>query len=286
MIELFSAHLRAEIDESRGASFRSLDWAEDGQSWKPVFAAENQDNAHVFSSASFPMLPFANRARDNQLGSGAHKAKLRPNFTEPCAIHGTGWERPWTVTKSDAGSCELALDVNDEYPITFAAKMTIRLQESTAILALSVTNTAKVSLPFGLGLHPFFPHFPDTELAFSAQDFWVQGSDLLPKYSIKTPPEFDFETSRKLPATALDNCYQGWERECTIRQPQLGYVLDMTASEPLDHLMVFAPQNGRFAVEPQSHVSGNTDVDPLGLVLLESKQTLFAQVSFNLNPIH
>ena len=72
--------------------------------------------ATVFKSGCYPLVPFSNRVAHAILKWNDASHRLVQNFPpEPHAIHGVGWQRPWTVREADARfalmSIEHAADV-------------------------------------------------------------------------------------------------------------------------------------------------------------------------------
>ena len=66
----------------------------------------------VRRTACYPLVPYSNRIATRGLRFGGHDYALARNFGDhPHAIHGVGWQRPWTVDDaSSATSALLALE--------------------------------------------------------------------------------------------------------------------------------------------------------------------------------
>ena len=290
-LDLVSGQFRARVCPEWGASISELDW-QGKNGWQPVLVPDPDPvgKPPALASALYLMVPFANRARGNQLFANGRKVTLSPNTTDPLALHGTGWERPWDVLAHDNFSCSLRLDVSRAtYPFAFAAELHVALRGEEIRIDLALENTDESVIPVGLGLHPYFPKLVDTELRFSAQRFWLEGPGHLPTDPISLPPELDFSRGRALPATWRNNGYGGWNGRAEIVQPSLGYRLTMTASPGLSELMLYVPPGeARFALEPQSHTSGAVDdkltTGAVGLAVLPPRTRLSAAVSLQLQP--
>ncbi len=53
--------------------------------------------------ASYPLVPYSNRIAAARLDFAGRTHALARNFGDhPHAIHGVGWQRPWTVESRDA----------------------------------------------------------------------------------------------------------------------------------------------------------------------------------------
>ena len=277
--------LRLTLDPQNGAAVRAFDFLNGEGVWVPVLQPADAGDPTADGSAMFPMVPFANRARENVLRIGTAAIPLSPNTADPLAIHGFGWQRVWRVAKEDTRSCALILDVDPDLPLRFEARIEVLLGRDGTEFALETTNLAAEPIPAGLGWHPFFPHRNRTTLQFDSDRFWLEGPDHLPTDPLSVPPELDFSVSRAIPASWRNNCYEAWSGCAEIVQPDLGYRLEMSADAPLDHLMLYAPQSGVFALEPQSHVSGRTCVTEGGLMALPPGGTLASRLRLSVSPI-
>jgi len=252
--------------------------------WQPVLVPDIHQPTGALASGLFWMLPFANRARNNRL----HDIRLLPNTLEPLALHGTAWQKPWTIDAVDETSASLTLRA--ENPFLYSAGLKVQLQGSTCKTQLWIRNEAGQDIPAGMGAHPYFPRLSDTRMQFSASQFYLEGPDHLPTEVIQLPPELDFSVAAVLPTSWRNNAYGGWNGRATITQPSLGYQLSMIADEGLRELMFYTdPALPRFALEPQSHTSGATlqavAAPQVGLSVLHPGQTMAVRLSLTLSTL-
>jgi aldose 1-epimerase len=105
---------------------------------------------------SYPMVPFAGRVRRGMFGFDGDEYLLPINF-ENHAIHGYGFDRPWSVTAQDASSVELELDLGRDprWPFGGTARQRISVDAEAVVMELSVGDAA-VAMPASLGWHPWF----------------------------------------------------------------------------------------------------------------------------------
>ena len=285
MIHLETENFRLIVDETHGAAVRLFDMRGSDEAWRPILEPLDTSCCDAGASAMFAMLPFANRARDNILVIGDRRIELARNTNDPHALHGTGWRRAWTVERAGRTHCDLSLQPDASEPVRVAAKQCFRLTDDGLRVTLAVENLCETPVPLGLGWHPYFPHMSGTLLKFDARFFWLEGPDHLPTEPVAVPPELSFSSSRPVPATWRNNCYQDWDGRAEILQPELGYRLRLTASAKLCHLMLYAPQTRVFALEPQSHVSGLTTVTDDGLRRMEPGETMAVWLDFMLSAL-
>ncbi len=285
MIELTAGkNLRLTLDPQNGAGVRTLVCLNGKGDWVPVLQPADPADSTASGSAMFPMVPFANRARGNVLQVGTATIRLSPNSADPLAIHGFGWQRPWDVVSQDAESCCLVLRADPGMPLRFEARIRVLVLGNEVEFSLDVTNPGSEPIPVGLGWHPYFPHLDRTTLRFRSDAFWLEGPDHLPTDPLHVPEELDFSASRAVPSSWRNNCYEGWPGRAVIVQPDLGYRLEIAAGPPLQHLMLYTPQSGVFALEPQSHLSGQTSVTRGGLLALPPDRTIASRLRFKVSP--
>lgn len=287
MIKLSSSELRLSVLPQLGAAVHSMHYKV-GDVWVPVFQPGKENPASALDCGLFWMSPFANRARDNRLG--AHV--LKPNTAEPLALHGAAWQRAWTVTECSPSHCRLALEVGaGSFAYAFAVAVSLTLKGAELTIQLTIANRDRTPVAAGFGVHPYFPRRPSTRLQFRAERYWLEGVGHLPTGAVAMHPVVDFANGSPLPMEWRNNCNSGWDGRAEIEQPDLGYRLIMTADDCLRELMLFVdPQLDRFALEPQSHTSGATQVNPeppaTGTTLLYPGDRLETRLVFRIEPLN
>ena len=273
------------VNPEQGAAARAFSCVNAAGQSVSVFQEANSSDPSADGSALFPMVPFANRARGNRLRMRDGEILLQPNTDEPWAIHGFGWQRAWDIDVQTATSCKLRLESRAADPVSCVSELVYDLSDAGLTVSLSALNSGTSPIPVGLGLHPYYPHLSDTFVRFKAREFWLTAPDVLPTEAISIPPELSFENGALVPSVLRDNCYSGWEGPAVIEQPSLGYHLRITGDESLRFLMLYTPQTGVFALEQQSHLSGQTIIAPDGLRLVDPGETLSCEVTFAIEVI-
>lgn len=223
------------------------------------------------NAAAYPLVPFSNRIRDGELvfeGETFHLQRNWPGVNHP--MHGDGWAHGWRVEKSDARSAEISYQheragSDGGWPFRYQARQSYRLDDDRLTVRMALENLEEQPVPAGLGLHPFFVRDKETELACRCRAVWTADAEVLPIERIAVPPQWNFATSRKVDAIALDNCFDGWDGQATIIWPNRRLRLALEASQPFRHLVIYVPP-GRdvFCVEPVSHANGLVGLSPLG----------------------
>jgi aldose 1-epimerase len=137
------------------------------------------------------LFPFPNRIRKGCFHWNGRDYQLPCNdSTQKNAIHGFACRRPWRVIEaaSSAGSAWITgafrCSIDDPasqslWPADHEIRLTVRLGHGTLRLEASVHNPDTVSLPFGLGYHPYFrlpfagsSSAEDCTVEVPAAEFW------------------------------------------------------------------------------------------------------------------
>jgi aldose 1-epimerase len=208
----------------------------------------------------FPLVPFCNRIGLCRFTWQGRAYQLRRNFGDhPHAIHGVGWQRPWTVQYVSRLSTLLTLehdaagDRAGAWPFPFDAEVSYALYGRQLHIGLAVTNRHPGPAPAGIGMHPYFGRHAGVTLQFQADGIWINGEDALPAQHGKVPREWEHTSSLPVGAGRLDNCFTGWNRRARIGG--IGGGVTISADSAFGHLQVYTPsQHDFFCVEPVSHV--------------------------------
>lgn len=148
-------------------------------------------------------------------------------------------------------------------------------------MTFRVKNLEVHDVPMGFGLHPFFTLTPDCELFFHADAVWQADAEALPAARIGVPDAWEFCHGRNPDTAALDNCFEHWDGMAAIVWPSRRMRLELSATAPLEHLVVYTPP-GRpfFCVEPVSHVNGQ-----IARTRLAGGSEVLAEVAFRISTL-
>lgn len=252
------------------------------------FSRVDLEAGNVLGAAMFPMLPYVNRIAGNAFEFGGRRWDFSPNNPpDPLASHGDGWKSAWQAQREGSGVL-LSLDhIAPEEPYSYDATQHFELSPDGLTITMRMTNHGGLAMPFGFGLHPWFPRSAGTDLAFRSSHFFMEGPDHLVTEVIATPPELDFAAHRPLPDTWHNNDYGGWDGKAEIRFPETGLGLVIEADPVFGHLMLYAdPTKPFFCLEPQSHAPdafnrmNRRSGDLFGGHVLEPGESLSGTVGF------
>ncbi|HEY2021394.1 aldose 1-epimerase, partial [Paraburkholderia sp.] len=211
-ITLANAQLRVDVAPTLGGGVTRFDWRDDG-ALTPIFrrcrhvGPDTQPN----QLACYPLLPYSNRIGGGQFSIAGRRVDVpRNRDDEPLPIHGDGWLAAWQLVEAGQQQVRLTLDRPDGKPYAFRAAQTYTLDGPTFVVALEIENTGRETLPFGLGVHPFFVRDADTELSAAAGGLWLSGDDWLPVRHVPAPPAWQFGVAYPLPETIVNHAFTGW----------------------------------------------------------------------------
>jgi aldose 1-epimerase len=239
------------------------------------------------NAALYPLVPFSNRIANGRLafeGEVYHLARNWPGVGHP--MHGDGWAHAWTVERQDETSAEIVYEHAPAggvggWPFRYRARQRYRLADDRLAIAISIDNLEDRPVPAGIGLHPFFVRDPDCTLTCRTTFAWRADAEVLPVERIPVPPDWDFASGRRPDSVALDTCFDGWDGRATIAWPARRLRLDLEASEPFRHLVIYTPPGQPFfCVEPVSHANGQ-----VGLAALAAGRTLSGEAMFRLSTL-
>jgi aldose 1-epimerase len=196
------------------------------------------------------LVPFANRIAYGRFNWEGRAIQLTPNFG-PHAIHGHGWESPWTVTSQSATSATLAFGYRaSDWPWTYDAELAFALMDGALNAELTVTNRDATSMPASLGFHPYFPRHPRARLTASVDAVWLSDATLIPTVKAGPAHFLDLAHGAELAnAPFVDNCHAGWNGTAAIDQPDERLRIALKADAHFLH--VFVPSGeSYFCAEP------------------------------------
>lgn len=210
-------------------------------------------------AACFPMVPFANRVGGNAFEYEGRTYTFEPNDVPPFYLHGEGWKSDWTVTERTAHS--VAIDMQREgdaqSPYTYRATQRFALDGSQLTISIAVENRARHAMPFGLGLHPYFPRTPRMTLQARARSWWTEDDYHVPDRNEPLPDTVDFSKPRLLPDHGLNNCFEGWDCRAGLVWPEHGLSATIDTDPVFSRYMLFSPPPdfAFLCFEPMSHTA-------------------------------
>jgi aldose 1-epimerase len=257
---ILEAHdLTAELLPEIGGMVKSLTWRHEARDHALLYpaTATPRPESTADRHGLWPLVPFANRAFGARLLHAGENLTLPVNdASDGSTMHGFGWQAAWQVAEREAGHIMLRHAYNRADPYAYVAEFGVTLLPGAARFTLALCNVGPRALPFGIGLHPWFPRNAHTRFAATAHGALRFG----PRYQATdvgpVMPTDDYTTSRLLPPeTAVS--YRDWDGVALLSEIAPGLSLTMRASATMRHPVLWTPQGAPFVCfEPQSHAIG------------------------------
>lgn len=259
MLQLCNDRLSVCLLPDAGGGIVRFDWLGRGLEvplMRPCVASPERSPGHYEPNrlACYPLLPWSNRIAHGGFFHAGHRIALALNREDDAyPIHGSGWQRRWAVRQHEDDIAVLELVESAPGAYSYRAGMTYRLEDEMLRVDLRVTNTGVFSLPFGLGLHPFFPLHGGARLHAPANGVWLNdGFDPLPIRQEAVPAAWDFSASRPLPEGGLNHAFTGWTGQATIEWPEQALRLCIEA-EANNYVLYVPADEDFFCFEPVDH---------------------------------
>ncbi|WP_024972148.1 aldose 1-epimerase [Ralstonia pickettii] len=287
-LQLENGVLRAEVLPEAGGGLLRFDLLRDG-AVMPIFRPGETDAAlrDTRTLACYPLVPWSNRIGGGQFPFRGRTIEVpRTRGDEPYPLHGHGWLMPWHPVSQTATSVELAAMVDHGRPFRYLALQRYVLAGNTLNIALTVRNEGS-PLPFGLGVHPFFPRTPDVQLRAGATAMWQSAPDYLPTVLNAPSADADFRKLRKLDASAaINHSFEGWDGRAEIVWPSRRVSVGITADT--SRYVLYTPiAYDFFCFEPVDHAINAHNLPGLpqdhGLTILGTGQSLQRSYQFTVN---
>lgn len=287
VIELRSDKWRVTLSSAHGATILAADARHENGQWEPIFAPLEKPEDGL-SGGCFVMAPFANRIREGRFnfkGLDISFPMNRPASNVAC--HGLARERAWDVLEQDATRVMLHCRINEaDYPWQFSITQRISIAESVLSIELEIENEGKVEMPFGMGLHPWFPRTADALLRLRVPGHYEQDDIGLPTSVLghRAAPYLDALHPLK-DLGHFDACFAGWPSgTAQIIWPSRNLSLMLTASGALARFVhLYSPDNRDvFCLEPVSHppdvVNRPTLGDDAAMAVLSSGEKMSGEL--------
>jgi aldose 1-epimerase len=280
VLSLQAGRLAVDLAPEAGGSVARF--ARDGIDILRPMTADAIASGNGMNAALYPLVPYSNRIANGRLTFGSEVIRLTrnwPGLNHP--MHGDGWAHAWQVVRSDARSAEIVFEHERAggeggWPFRYRARQQYRLDATSLSIRISLENLEDRVVPAGIGLHPFFVRDPECTLACNTVFVWRTDQEVLPLECIAVPLEWDFSRGRRPDSVMLDNCFDGWDGRASIAWPARRLRLDLAATEPFRHLVIYTPAGqGFFCAEPVSHANGQVGLAPLAAGGTLAGETVF-----------
>jgi aldose 1-epimerase len=211
----------------------------------------------IEAAACFPLTPFSNRLRQGRFTFEGREIILPLNTGGPHVEHGHGWQRPWRAVDVTSESAVLRLSHKaGAWPFDYGMEQRFHLGADGLEIELMTRNESNRPMPYGFGLHPYFPRTPECRLTAAVSGFWETDDEVMPVRHTLPPANLDPAKGLPVADRAMDNAFTGWQRRAVIEWPERAARLTMTATAPMGVLVVYIPPGENyFCAEPVTNIT-------------------------------
>lgn len=271
-----------------GAGIAAWNWKTE-PGWTPLLRPWDGRSEDRYTFACFPLVPWSNRITQGGFEHNGVFHPIHPNRSgEPYPIHGDGWLQSWSVTEQTADCAVLSLESHEfeGNPYVYICTQRFTLLSDGLSIDLAVTHLGEESLPYGLGLHPYFMRNGATRLRSKASGVWLSGADPIPvSHSTSLPPTWDYNAFAALEGPLIDNCFSGWDGKSIIRYPDRGLSITMSVADCHGYSLMYRPPDlDYFCLEPVTHpIDAFHMPGRPGLARLSTGQSLSLKTTFRVS---
>ena len=250
-------------------------------------SAESIARGDIEAVACFPLTPFSNRLRQGRFTFQGRKITLPLNTSGPHVEHGHGWQSQWHAIDVTPESAILRLQHNaDAWPFDYVMEQRFRLRAGALEIELVTHNDSNLPMPYGFGLHPYFPRTPECRLAASVSGFWESDAQVMPLRHTLPPVALDPAKGLPVADRVMDNAFTGWQGRAVIDWPERAARLTMTATPALGVLVVYIPPDETyFCAEPVSNITDAFNLSrergDTGILILAPGESVSARVTLH-----
>jgi aldose 1-epimerase len=244
-----------------------------------------------YTLANFAMLPWSNRISGGGFEHAGRFHPMVPNRAgEPYPIHGDGWLQAWSIEQTAADTVAMHLESHrfGGNPYDYRATQTFTLRDDGLDQSVSVTHLGSEPLPYGLGLHPWFPRSNGTRITAPVRGTWLSGNDPLPtEHTAQFPPTWDLSQGAPATGTLIDNGFTGWSGSAELDWPDHGLRIGVRMLDSEGYCLVYRPPQGpAFCFEPITHPIDAFHLPGRpGLRVLAPGETLCMQVQWRVQEL-
>jgi aldose 1-epimerase len=289
IINLAAGNLVLDLCPALGGSITGLRWHHPAGGWidllRPTDTAAIA-RRDIEGVSCFPLTPYSNRLRNRRFEFEGREIVLPPDASGPHAQHGHGWRRAWQMVTATPDSATLRLThAADAWPFDYVIEQRFQLGVTGLDVTLMARNDSDRAMPFGFGLHPYFPRSPHCQLTAAVGGFWETDGEVMPTRHIPPPAALDPTRGLSVSQSTMDNAFTGWEGRAVIDWPEHASRLTLSATAELRFLVVYVPPGeDYFCAEPVSNCTDAFNLaherDDTGMIVVEPSQSVSTRVAF------
>lgn len=246
------------------------------------------------------LFPFPGRVENAEYNfQGQHYKLSEIELNNGNALHGFVRDKQFNIVDKKDNSVSLIYKINKSeyqskgYPFDCQLTISYFLDQKGLTCQAKVSNTGEVSLPFGLGFHPYFllgeKLIDNLTLQFSARNLVEFDQTLKPtgKLIKLDGKKLNFRTGKKIGNQVIDNCFTTLEYQDGVHETILSadnLKIKIWQDENFPYLQMYSADTiGQeyfrkgFAIEPQTCVGYAFNKPEMGLKVLSSGEEFIGE---------
>lgn len=233
---------------------------------QPVLQAYSETHGDLDNWAKgglYPLAPYSGRLRDAKVLHEGHEWLLQPHQGSRHTLHGIAQRRPWDLVElgPDHASLRYRHRPDAHWRWAFEALMAVSLEPSSLSVSITLCNSGPVTMPGGIGLHPYILHDAEEAVCYRASRPWPFDDDYL---ALAVPPHMSSDTvcdqvltHARFRSAEVTLFHGAWHDALQVIDTRTGHSrLDLRASGALTQLVIHRPASATYlCAEPVSHVA-------------------------------
>jgi len=210
----------------------------------------------VRETCYFPLVPYSNRIRSGRFKWLESDISLPlNNKPEKHSLHGHGWQTHWDVVRNNDLSIQLEYRYKQaEWPFNYRVIQSIRLENEILKMELKIINQSELTMPVGLGFHPYFSRTPLCRVSAKVGKMWATDDEIMPTNLVDAPANLNSLNGIKVDDFQLDNCLIDFEKQAIIYWPEWQSKVTIIASNNCPFLVFYSQESDDyFCLEPVTH---------------------------------
>lgn len=269
LIRIDDAIATVELAPDIGGAIASYRWRDPSGAidWLRPATSETLLRRAPDGMGCFALVPYSNRIRAGRFQFAGRTVQLPTDAgADPHFEHGHGWRNRWEVVEHDKTSAVIRYrHAADAWPWDYEAEQRMVLQDGALCIAISLRNLSTDVMPFGFGLHPYFPSSSQASIEAGIERIWQTDGDVLPTALAVPEPQADPNSGITVSQVELDTVFTGWSQRARIVWPEHGRTLDIQAEAPLNYLVLYTPAGEPyFCAEPVSNITDAFNMEAQG----------------------
>ncbi len=256
-ITLRAGELVVEIDPLHGASINSFFTNIDKRKVElfRTLGKSNRTGILPLNASCFSMIPYAGRLKDGRFSAGGKVISFPTHmFAEQNTSHGDGWMRRWEISKCSSETLALVLSMTPSSPLKYRSTQEFMLAPKGLHIRITIWNDEEEEIPFGCGLHPYFPRRQLATISANLPSLWKFDDALLPVALCENSQIHELMRGKAIRDLPTQSEFWDWDGHARITWEDSPLGVQIRSRPRLKGAVLWGPRSEEFfCFEPISH---------------------------------